>query len=261
MDKTKEKISVVINTFNAEQHLAQVLESLTGFDEILVCDMESTDKTVAIASKYGCRIITFPKENHTICEPARDFAIHSAQNDWVLVVDADEIVPNALKNYLYDLISDKSFSDAVAIPRRNLFIGKPINDTPDYQLRFFRKDKAFWPPVIHARPEVDGKVIEIPASRKDLYLVHLDDPDINSRLTKINRYTDYEVPKRRNKHYGTGKLLFRPMWFFIRSYIFGKGYRDGKRGIIKAYMAMIYQVTLMSKIIENDIREREGNKQ
>lgn len=256
MDKTKDRISVVINTFNAEKYLAQTLESLSGFDEIVVCDMESTDSTVDIASKYGCRVVTFPKGDYTICEPARDFAIHSAQNSWVLVVDADEVVPDALRDYLYRTIADESFNDAIAIPRRNMFIGKPVNDTPDYQLRFFRKENAFWPPVIHARPEIKGNVIEIPSSRKDLYLIHLDDPDISSRITKLNRYTDYEVPKRLNKHYGTTKLLFRPIWFFIRSYFLGKGYRDGKRGIIKAYMAMMYQVTLISKILETEIRNK-----
>ena len=129
MDKTKDRISVVINTFNAEKYLAQTLESLSGFDEIVVCDMESTDSTVDIASKYGCRVVTFPKGDYTICEPARDFAIHSAQNSWVLVVDADEVVPDALRDYLYRTIADESFNDAIAIPRRNMFIGKPINDT------------------------------------------------------------------------------------------------------------------------------------
>lgn len=256
MDKTKDRVSVVINTFNAEKYLVQSLESLSGFDEIVVCDMESTDSTVDIASKYGCRIVTFPKGDNTICEPARDFAIHSAKNSWVLVVDADEVVPDALRNYLYEFISVNPTADAIAIPRLNLFIGRPINDTPDYQLRFFRKEKAFWPPIIHARPKIDGKIINIPASRKDLYLIHLDDPDISSRIIKLNRYTDYEVPKRMHKHYGIGKLIFRPMWFFLRSYFLGGCWKNGKRGIIRAYMSMIYQVTLMSKIIEHNIREK-----
>ena len=52
------KISVVINTYNAERDLAQVLEAVKNFDEVLVCDMESTDSTLDIARQYGCRIVS-----------------------------------------------------------------------------------------------------------------------------------------------------------------------------------------------------------
>ena len=61
MDK-RNRISVVINTYNAEQHLAAVLESVKDFDEVLICDMESTDTTLDIARQYGCRIITFERK-------------------------------------------------------------------------------------------------------------------------------------------------------------------------------------------------------
>ena len=60
------KISVVINTYNEESSLPEILEYVKDFDEILVCDMESTDKTVEIAEDFGCRVITFPKGNLTI---------------------------------------------------------------------------------------------------------------------------------------------------------------------------------------------------
>ena len=69
--------------------------------------------------------------------PARDFAIHSASFDWVFVVDADEIVPDALRDYLYERISDPGFDAALAVPRKNMFLGKPATASPDYQLRFF----------------------------------------------------------------------------------------------------------------------------
>ena len=60
----EKKISVVINTYNAEKHLAQVVDSVKHFDEIIVCDMESTDDTITIAKSMGCKVITFPKGNY-----------------------------------------------------------------------------------------------------------------------------------------------------------------------------------------------------
>ena len=85
-------ISVVINTYNASQHLAEVLETVKDFDEVVICDMESTDNTLDIARKYGCKIVIFPRGNYQICEPARQTAIDAASCKWVLVVDADELV-------------------------------------------------------------------------------------------------------------------------------------------------------------------------
>ena len=67
--KQSTAISVVINTYNAEKHLVQVVESVKHFDEIIVCDMESTDDTITIAKSMGCKVITFPKGNYNIVEP------------------------------------------------------------------------------------------------------------------------------------------------------------------------------------------------
>ena len=243
------RISVVINTYNAAKYLVEVLESVRCFDEIVICDMESTDSTLDIARRYGCKIVTFPKGQHRICEPARDFAIHSATNEWVFVVDADEIVPASLRDYLYGVIADGRFRGALAVPRINRFMGQELNGTPDYQLRFFLKQNTVWPATIHSRPKVNGVVKNIPAKRK-YSLLHLDDARLSERIGKMNVYSDYEVPKRKNKKYGVGKLILRPAWFFLRSYFMGGGIRNGKKGIVKAYMASMYQIMLLSKLTE-----------
>lgn len=245
------KISVVINTCNAACHLERVLDSVRNFDEIVVCDMESDDNTVGIAAAYGCKIVTFPKGNCKICEPARNFAIQSASNLWVLVVDADELVPEKLRSFLYHSIEKSDESVAFNIPRINMFMGERIIGSPDYQLRFFRKDKAHWPAVIHARPCIDGKITEIPC-KNGLSLIHLDNPTIEQRLEKINNYSNYEVPKRLGRHHGFLAAIFRPHWFFIRSFIFSRGYRYGLIGLFRAYMEFVYQVVILAKIFENE---------
>ena len=86
MSLMENKISVAINTYNEENSLGEILEYLKGFDEIVVCDMESTDGTVRIAKEFGCRVVTFPKGDYNIAEPARNFAIQSATYPWVLVI-------------------------------------------------------------------------------------------------------------------------------------------------------------------------------
>ena len=163
----KGKISVVINTYNASKFLARVLDSVKDFDEIVICDMESTDNTLEIARQYSCKIVTFPKGNISIVEPARQYAIDSASNPWVLVADADEIVTPALRNYLYARITEEDCPDGISIPRKNYFMGRFMHSSyPDYILRFFRKEKTKWPPIIHTSPILDGTICKIPRQKQ-----------------------------------------------------------------------------------------------
>ncbi|MBQ8158695.1 MAG: glycosyltransferase family 2 protein [Prevotella sp.] len=245
------QISVVINTYNAERHLERVIEAVSDFDEILVCDMESTDRTLEIARKHGCRIITFPKEQHSIVEPAREFAIHEAKCEWVLVVDADEIVTPQLRAYLYEQIRRGDAPDGIAIPRKNYFMGRFLHSAyPDYVLRFFRRDKTHWPPVIHCSPVIEGRVVRIPKNRKDLAFEHLANDSVSDILRKSDTYSNYEMPRRRHKNYGLLALFFRPTLRFLKSYVLKRGFLDGKAGLIHALLDGIYQTVIVSKLIE-----------
>ena len=249
------KISVIINTYNAEQHLRKVLDSVKGFDEVVVCDMESTDHTLEIAKEYGCKIVTFPKENHTCCEPARTFAIQSASNKWAFVVDADEIVTPELREELYQIIQQPNCAAGYYIPRQNMFMSMFVRDFHyDYQLRFLVREGTEWPPYIHSLPKVPGRVEKLKA-RKEARLLHLMDETMHEYITKMNIYTDNETDKKRAKGYGIGALLWRPFWRFFKKYIMDGGFRMGTRGLIRAMMAAVYQFVLVSKIIEKRYRD------
>lgn len=252
---TMDKISVVINTYNAEKHLQQVLDSVKGFDEVLICDMQSTDSTLAIAKQNGCRIVSFPKGNNVSAEPARTFAIQSAKNPWVLVVDADELVTEALHLYLYNHIKKPHCAKGLYIPRLNQFMSKTIRCAyPDYQLRFFVRDGTEWPPYVHTFPIVKGRLEFLPKNNKELAFIHLANDDIRTIIEKDNRYSDNDVQKKANKHYGTGALLFRPLWRFFKCYILEGGWRDGIHGLIYAGFKGIYQFELVAKHIEQKKR-------
>lgn len=251
----RNKISVVINTYNAEQHLKKCLEAVKDFDEVVVCDMESTDHTVEIAQNFGCKVVTFPKANHTCCEPARNCAIQSASNYWVLVVDADEIVTPELREVLYQLIQQTGVAAGYFIPRQNMFMNMFVRDFHyDYQLRFLVREGTNWPATIHSLPKVPGKVEKLKAC-KDARLLHLMDETMHEYMAKMNEYTDNEVEKKFGKGYGVGALLWRPVWRFFKKYVMDGGYRMGTRGLIRAMMAAVYQFVLVSKIIEKRYRD------
>ena len=225
------KISVVINTYNAERDLEQVL-----------------------------RIVTFERKTYNIVEPAREFAIHEARFDWVLVVDADEIVTPELKQYLYQRIKENGCPDGLYIPRKNYFMGRFMRcHYPDHILRFFRKDKTHWPPIIHCTPVVDGRVEKIPAKNKELAFEHLANDTVADIVRKANIYSENEVPRRRKKNYGVLALLCRPFYRCFKSYILKQGFRDGMPGFIHAIHAMLegyYQFVVVAKLLEERLQAR-----
>ena len=251
------KISVVINTYNASQHLTRVLDTVKDFDEIVICDMESTDNTLEIAERYGCKIVTFPKGDCVSAEPARTFAIQSASCKWVLVIDADELVTPQLKDYLYELITHEDAPKGLYIPRKSYFMGRFMHCFyPDFQLRFFIKEGTVWPPYVHTFPKVNGRKDKIPAKRMDLAFIHLANDSVHNRMEKINLYTESEVDKKRERHYGVAALFYRPFVRFFRAYIQKGGFRDGIEGFICACYEGIYQFVAVSKILEDRYRNR-----
>lgn len=251
------RITVVINTYNAEKFLQRVLDSVKGFDEILICDMESTDSTQDIARRNGCRIVIFPKGKTTIVEPARTFAVQSARTQWVLVVDADELVTPELHDYLYARIKKSDCPQGLYIPRRNRFMNIPEKGRAhDYQLRFFIREGTTWPEYIHSVPTINGRVEKIPNSLHNVELAHLAENFISEIIEKSNRYTDYEVEKRLSKHYGLWALLWRPVWCAFRLYVFKGAFRNGIKGFIDAGINYICEFILIAKIIEKRYKDR-----
>lgn len=248
----KGKISVIINTYNASKFLARVLDSVKDFDEIVICDMESTDNTLEIARQYSCKIVTFPKGNISIVEPARQYAIDAASNPWVLVADADEIITPTLRNYLYARITEEDCPDGISIPRKNYFMGRFMHSSyPDYILRFFRKEKTKWPPIIHTSPIVDGTIYKIPRKKQELAFEHLANDTITDILRKNNTYSNYEVMRRKDKQYGIIHLFTKPIFRTFKGYVLKGGYKDELPGVIYTLLLGVYQFMVVAKVMEH----------
>lgn len=250
------KISVVINTFNSERFLDQCLRSVSRFDEIVLCDMYSTDGTIAIAEKYGCRIVYH--ERTGIVEPARNYAIGQAANEWVLVLDSDEVVPDALREYLYRFVetaAEQGYA-ALKMARKNYFMGRFMHgDYPDYIVRLISKSRTDWPETIHARPLVDGGTFAIPSRRCELAIEHLANESVSSRIAKINLYSDKELLRRADQRFSVWKAFSKCAWRFLRFYVVKGGFRDGKAGFTYAVLNACYKFTTIAKLWEREEKE------
>lgn len=254
-------ISVVINTYNSSRLLAKVLDTVSDFDEIIVCDMESTDDTVEIAKKYGAKVVTFPKGNYDHSGPARSYAINQARYEWVLVIDPDELVPEDLRKFLYKF-TIKAAQDTslkgLYIPRKNYIIDRfRKSKYPDYKLRFFAKDSVTWSPEVNAEPEIKGRVSKIPGSKRHMALVHIP-RTINEMVDRVNRMSTLEMEKERGKKITFMHILGIPALRFLDSYFVKGAFRIGVAGLIISMHNSVEDFYRLAKIYENNVRHKIG---
>lgn len=268
------KLSVVLSTLNEEKNIARCLASVQGLaDEIVVVDEHSTDRTRGIAKKYGAKVFLEP--HHEIFHITKQKAIEHAGGDWILQLDADEevspelaeeiktMVKNPVKRKLPRLFArhqgevekrdgaiGQKTGEIVAffIPRRNIFVGKPLIHAgvyPDAVVRLFKKGRAYLPgKSVHEQMVVKGGVSWLFNS-----LLHHDSPTIAWYISRLNRYTDLHAQELRDEKVPTNLLyLFsystiKPLFIFLKLYLRHKGFLDGTRGFLwSAFSAMHYPI-------------------
>ena len=232
------KLSVVINTKNAEDTIKDTLNSVKFADEIIIVDMKSDDKTVEIAQQYTDKI--FAHKDVGYVEPARNFAIKKATGDWILIVDADEEVPQELQKAIKGILdADKSgeeTADCFYIPRRNLIFGKAIEKTgwwPDYVLRFFKKGCVSWSDEIHSIPITKGEVHELPAV-SDIALIHHNYQHVEQYIKRLNRYTGIQAAQlNEEKEEFDGPFVIKKFYSeFLSRFFSQRGVNDGTHGLV-----------------------------
>jgi glycosyltransferase involved in cell wall biosynthesis len=229
-------VSVVINTLNEEAHLPGCLESLRFADDIVVADMHSDDRTVAIAAEFGCRVTVCPRAAYV--EPARNFALAQARQPWALVVDADERVSPGLAAWMAAHL-ETTEAAAVRLPRRNFYRDKWLTCCgwfPDAQLRLFRRQRVHYSDRIHRAPEVEGEILALPAEG-EAYLSHLVFDTWESRIAKDNKYSTLSAQAlaKEGRRIGAAGLFGRTAGAFLNAYLLQGGFRCGTLGVALAW--------------------------
>lgn len=227
------KISVVINTWNEEKNIERAMKSVKWADEVVVCDMYSDDKTVEIVKKLGAKVVYHKKTNYV--EPARNFAISKATGDWILVLDADEEIPDGLAKALKEIVSKTHQIDFVEIPRKNIIFGKWMKASmwwPDYNIRFFKKGKVTWQDEIHSKPKVEGEKLTF-EENEEWALVHHHYDNIAQFVERMNRYSTVQAQELRKQgvKFEWADLIKKPLGEFLSRYFANRGFEDGLHGL------------------------------
>lgn len=245
-----EKLSIVINTLNEETNIKRAISSVKSIaDEIVVVDMHSSDKTVEIAKEMGA--VVFDHEPVGYVEPARNFAISKASNEWIFILDADEEVSEGLAKKIKDIVKENK-GDYFRVPRKNINFGKWIKHSrwwPDYNIRFFRKGCVSWNEVIHSVPMTTGQGMELPAEEK-YAIIHHNYSGIGEYITRLNRYTDVQSKFLSKKGYSFSwkDLIVKPTGEFLGRYFSGEGYKDGLHGFALSVLQGISEFVTYLKV-------------
>lgn len=256
-------ISVVIHTYNAEKHLEKCLMSVQSCEEIIICDMYSTDRTIEIASKYGAKVIYH--KNVGFADPARNYALKHASQSWILVLDSDEEAPPELLEHLRKLMNDlPPHVSAVFIPRKNLHLGEVLwLSYPNPILRFFRNGSVSFSEKVHCSPTIlRGGDWHIDPKRTELAIIHYNHETIKSWIDRMNTYTSLELEKyeERNVKFSPALLFFRPIGEFIKRYILKGGIKQGWYGFMFSALLGIYKFIAIMKLWEKEFKEKQAKK-
>jgi len=244
-------ISLVINTRNEESNLARCLESVSGYvKQIIVMDMESTDKTVQIAKKFDAEIYNHPLVGYV--EPARNKALQLATQPWTLLLDADESISPQLQEYLASVISTNS-ADYVRLTRLNVIFGKPMKHGgwwPDYNVRFFKTGQVIWQDQIHSQPITNGESIDAPED-PELAIIHHHYQTISQFITRLDRYTTVQLADLSNHHFHWHDLINKPVNEFYSRYFAQNGWQDGLHGLSLSLLQAFSEFILYLKLWES----------
>lgn len=224
-------ISAVIICRDAEETIPATLESLRSFDEVVVYDNGSRDRTVEIARQY--RNVSLHQGKFLGFGPTKNHAANLARHDWVFSIDSDESVsPELLEALTSCDLSDPGV--AYEVLRVNYLRGKPVRHSGwggDWLLRMYnRRQTRVSDAAVHeiVQPPAGGRVAGLRGE-----LSHEAVRELGQFLVKIDRYSE-AVRKESPRALSAPIIFLRSLWTFVRVYVFQLGFLDGWRGLVIA---------------------------
>jgi len=241
------RLSGVVLAQDEEQDLPRCLAALSFCDETLVIDGGSRDRTIELARDAGARVVQHPWPGYGA---QRQFSLGEARGEFVLAVDADEMVDEELRAAVQQVMADPAPLAGYRVRVANRFMGRELRHgglRRDYHTRLFRRDAASYPDQLHAGARVAGPIGRLPGS-----LRHESYRDIADYIDKTNRYTSALAQERfaRGQHAGPLRAAARIPWGFFKRYLLQLGFLDGYPGFAHAMLSAYYDFLKLAKLSE-----------
>lgn len=234
-------ISTIIVIKDYPRYVKQSIDSVTDFSsEIIIGD-------IGMDPRLKAEIVRMPKIKILSLDPipyvelVREELKKIAKSEYILFLDPDEIVPQELKQELFNRMNTY---DYCSIPRKNIIMGKWITHSrwwPDYQVRFFKKDAVVWPTEIHKQPTVTGTELKLEPSEK-LAILHYNYESLDEYLSKAVRYAKAEAAERfhKNEEFPLAEAVKNALSEFTSRFFALDGYKDGMHGFVLSTLQMFY---------------------
>ncbi|MFN7965796.1 MAG: glycosyltransferase family 2 protein [Acidobacteriota bacterium] len=255
---TPTPISVLVTTLNEEERLAECLASVMWAEERLVVDSGSVDRTAEIALEHGARVIVHPYES-----PARqkNWGLTQCRHEWVLILDADEVVSPALAEELQALHSMGPRHDGHWIRRENVFMGKVMRYggwESDRVIRFVQRDRARYDDrLVHEEIDLPGP---LPTLRHPMR--HHTFRSFQQYWPKVERYSVHGALDAfgRGKRANAWTVFSHAVGRFVRMYLLRRGFLDGGHGLVLALFSTFTTYLKYARLWELSLRERKGER-
>lgn len=231
-------LSVTLITYNEEERLARSLESVRWANEIVVVDSGSTDSTRQIAREYTDRVLIRDWPGYG---RQKKRAVRAARGDWILSLDADEVVSAELARSIRRAVREPEGHVGFEMARETEFLGTWLGSRGwwrDWKLRLFRPDRGgFDEEPVHEGIGLDGAVGRLEGS-----LRHYAWRDVEHRLEKENRYSTLSAARdyRRGRRCGAIRPYVRAAGWFIKEYLFRCGILHGRAGLLHSGLMGAY---------------------
>ena len=232
----KEQLTALVITFNEIGYIEKCIDSVSFADEIIVVDSFSTDGTYEFLKDHPkVKVIQNPFENFTA---QKSFALKQATNDWVLFLDADEIVSDALQNEITETVASDTDISAFWFYRQFMFQNEKLNYSgwqTDKNYRLFRKSKAVFSDckIVHETLDVDGTSGIL--KEKLTHYCYKNYEDYKGKMLKYGRLKAIESFYKEKK-FSYVMMVLKTSWKFFNHYILRLGILDGKKGFIICYL-------------------------
>ncbi len=253
------KLSVAIITFNEEKNIARALKSVDFADQIIVVDSLSSDRTVEICKQFSAKTTLREFPGHI---DQKNFALSLTTHDWVLCIDADEVVTDKLKSEILTVLNSDDSHAGYKFPRCTFYLGRWIRHSgwyPDYNIRLLDKTRAKWGGVDpHDKIMLDGGCGVLKGD-----LLHYPYRDISHHMSTINSYTSIAADRlfKAKKRARITDITLRPLFSFIKKYFIKFGFLDGVAGFVIAVTTAFYTFNKYLKLSEmNKNAKNENNK-
>ena len=242
MPQTKEKITALIITYNEIGYIEKCIASISFADEIIVVDSYSTDGTYEyLLSHPKVRVIQNPFKNFTA---QKSFTLKQATNDWVLFLDADEVVPENLKNEIRATINNNPKHAAYWFYRKFMFQKERLRFSgwqTDKNYRLFRKSRVNFSNkrIVHETLDIVGTTGIL--KNKLTHYCYKEYEVYKNKMMLYGRLKAKEAYNK-NKRFSYTLLFIKPMWKFFNSYIIRLGFLDGKKGVVICHLDALCDV-------------------